>query len=52
MRHFVTNYYYLLEEEMRVATVEASDNLKKLYNCNLVMAIVRPNLQSRVLGQR
>ena len=37
MRHFVKNYYYLPEEEMKAATVEAFDNWKKLYNCSLVM---------------
>ena len=37
VRHFVKNYYYLPEEEMRAALVEAFDDWKKVYNCSLVM---------------
>ena len=37
VRHFVKNYYYLPEEEMKAATIEAFDNWKKVYNCSLVM---------------
>ena len=38
MRHFVKNYHYLPEGEMKAATVKAFDNWKRLYNCGLVMA--------------
>ena len=37
VRHFVRNYYYLLEEEMKAARIEAFDNCEKVYNCSLVM---------------
>ena len=52
VRHFVKNYYYLPEEEMKAGTVEAFDDWKRLYNCSLVMTYSAPHLQERVLGQR